>query len=70
MIPLSGLCRRKYRQRDTISCQENRYTNGEEREYPGNLIDVEQDAALHIALHGFHCPGKTCSVLSGKPCDL
>jgi hypothetical protein len=50
--------------------KKNRYTNYEKRQRPRNVVEVEQDAALHMALHGFHCREKAWTVLSGKLCKV
>jgi hypothetical protein len=46
------------------------HANCKERKCPCNLIDVEQDPALHISLLGFDCHGRAWTVPSGKLCEV
>jgi hypothetical protein len=50
--------------------KEDGAANCKERDRPCDLIEVEQDTALHSFLHGVHCRGSVRAVLSGKFSEL
>jgi len=61
-----GRPRRSVRKENTVSYEKDRDSNGNKRECPGDVVEVKQDAALHIVLHAFDCRGCAWTVLSGK----
>src|SRR3981189_1672379 len=50
--------------------KEDGHANCKERKCPRNLVEVEQDAALHVSLLDLDCHGCAWTVLSGKLCEV
>ena len=72
-LPTNGMNSSEYVRTQNRLNKEDGHTNGKERQRPCNLVEVEQDAALHISpltLIVTGAPGRCCQENSAKCEDL